>query len=362
MKYLLIISFFLLSFVSCKSSAKSEGKFYVPSHSQPAQTSPVNRIAVIADLNGSYGSTSYDSRVNKAINRIISLDPKPDLLIIAGDMVAGQKKGLNYRAMWRSFHNVVTIPIRDAGIPIAITPGNHDASPGKGFQEERAIFKEQWRQHKPTLNYLDQLYYPLYYSFSMGDVLFISLDAASTRISGDQKRWLRQQLTVHNNYKYKIVFGHLPLYPFTQDRENEIIKDTELKRILKDHNVNIFLSGHHHGYYPGMVDGIHMVSQGCLGGGPRKLVGDHNRSKRAITLIDFSSSGYTIEALMERNFTTYIDRSSLPESLNYYGTIVYRDDIYRQQFGEQQPHQYQQWHDSDRNQPGSGAGGRPNYY
>ena len=357
-KYILILSFFLLVSISCKSASKFEGKFYVPYHPQPAQNSSIKRIAVISDINGGYGSTEYGNQVTKAVNKIISLDPKPDLLIITGDMVAGQYKGLDYRAMWRAFHNVVTIPI------IAVTPGNHDASAYKPYQEERAVFVEQWKKYKPTLNYLDQLYYPLYYSFSMGNVLFISLDATKVGpISWDQKRWLQQQLTIHNNYKHKIVFGHLPLYPFTQDREEDILWDAELMRILKDHKVNVFLSGHHHGYYPGMVNGIHMVSQGCLGGGPRKLIGDSNRSKRAITLIDFSGDGYTIEALKENSFTTYIDRQSLPETLNYQGMVVYRDDVYRHQSGGQQPYPqqpYQQW--TDPNQNGSGVDGSPNYY
>lgn len=48
------------------------------------------RIVVISDINGSYGSTEYNPRVKQAVERI--QDMQPDLVISAGDMVAGQKQ------------------------------------------------------------------------------------------------------------------------------------------------------------------------------------------------------------------------------------------------------------------------------
>ena len=48
------------------------------------------RVAVISDLNGSYGSTAYAKEVARAVERIIDL--RPDLVISTGDMVAGQRR------------------------------------------------------------------------------------------------------------------------------------------------------------------------------------------------------------------------------------------------------------------------------
>jgi len=45
------------------------------------------RVAVISDMNGSYGSTEYESTVDGAVRRIVAL--KPNLVISTGDMVAG---------------------------------------------------------------------------------------------------------------------------------------------------------------------------------------------------------------------------------------------------------------------------------
>ena len=52
----------------------------------------VQRIALISDLNSSYGSTSYVSQVHRGLELLIKL--QPDLVLCAGDMVAGQKLGL----------------------------------------------------------------------------------------------------------------------------------------------------------------------------------------------------------------------------------------------------------------------------
>ena len=88
------------------------------------------RVVVISDLNGSYGSVTYEPRVTAAVRAIIAM--KPDLVISTGDMVAGQRRPhlteTEVRAMWDAFHRTVTAPLEAAGIPLAVTPGNHDAS------------------------------------------------------------------------------------------------------------------------------------------------------------------------------------------------------------------------------------------
>ena len=67
---------------------------------------PLLRLAIISDMNGRYGSDQYDSEVVKAIDMII--EDRPDIVINAGDMVAGQRNKLNYRKMWVGFHTNVT--------------------------------------------------------------------------------------------------------------------------------------------------------------------------------------------------------------------------------------------------------------
>ena len=46
-----------------------------------------------------------------------------------GDMVAGEKAGLNYQAMRDSFHEVVTLPLAESGIPFAVTISSSENYP-----------------------------------------------------------------------------------------------------------------------------------------------------------------------------------------------------------------------------------------
>jgi hypothetical protein len=219
-----------------------------------------------------------------------------------------------------------------AGIPFAATPGNHDGSAYAGFALERAIYREQWQPRTQGLRFVDRGDFPFHYAFAMGDVLFVSLDA--TRVGAlepAQRAWLEALLEREGgNYRHRVVFGHLPVYPFAQGRETEVTADHDLERLLQRHGVGLYLSGHHHAFYPGYHDGIRHVGQACLGAGPRKLIGDGARSERAVTWLEFDEGGTRIAALVAPQLERRIDFATLPASIrSRYGTLV-RDDLRRQ--------------------------------
>jgi acid phosphatase type 7 len=285
------------------------------------------RVVVVSDLNGSYGSTTYGAAVHGAVARI--LDLAPDLVLATGDLVAGQQAGLPYAAMWEGFHAAVSDPLARAGIPLAVTPGNHDASGYAAFASERAIFVGQWLPRRPDVSFVDDSDYPLRYSFVEGPVLFISLDATTIGpLAAEQRAWVAEQLVAAAELPVKIVYGHVPLHPFTQERETEVLADRRLEDLLLEHGVTLFISGHHHAYYPGRHDGVRVVSMPCLGSGPRRLIGDSATSRRGVLLLELSAGGVTsLEALDEPSFTRVIPRASLPARLTHGGVTVTRDDL-----------------------------------
>lgn len=285
------------------------------------------KLVVISDLNGSYGSKTYHPAISKSIGEIAKL--APDLVVSTGDMVAGQQAGLDYSGMWESFHNTVTNPLTKLGIPLAVTPGNHDGSGAVAFKNERDEFISQWKQHTPKLNFIDQSNYPSYYAFQMNGVLFISLDATLIgKLPVKQKIWLKEVLEKNKHFSKKAVFGHLPVFPVAQNRETEYLNDPELVQILQDSKVDLFLSGHHHAYYPGVYRGIRQISQGCLGSGARKLIGETITSSRSITVVEFEDNGnISVEALGGENFDQPIRRESLPEKIEYQDQEMWRDDL-----------------------------------
>jgi 3',5'-cyclic AMP phosphodiesterase CpdA len=284
------------------------------------------RFAVISDLNSSYGSVDYNDEVHQAVSWLVD-EVAPDAVISTGDMVAGQRQGLDYEAMWRGFHAAVTRPLARAGIPFMVTPGNHDASAGSVYLEERITFVEQWKQNRPEVNFVDDTFYPLHYAFEIGPALFISLDATITGpIDAEQRRWLEDVLEANAHKKAKIVFGHIPLHPFSEERKTEILADEALETLLADHNVDLMISGHHHAYYPGRRDDLRMVSMACLGSGPRTLIGTEQKSKKSVAVIDITPEGdVTLDAYDALDHAK-IERNTLPKHLNDGDQRIWRDD------------------------------------
>lgn len=291
------------------------------------------RIAVIGDINSSYGTVGYSSHVKVAIARIIDL--RPDFVLGVGDLIAGQRHSprLNrdqLEAMWDAFHRDVLRPLTAAGISFIPVAGNHDASADPAFALERTIFEEQWRRHRPDVDITNGKGYPFHYAFAVNDVLFVILDATRIGpISTVQRVWVADLLAAEGpRYRARVVAGHLPIRAFTSGRETEILGDSELESVFEMGGVGLYLSGHHHAFYPGCRAGFLQVSQACLGSGPRRLLGTTTRSPRAITLVEVGSDGtIDVEALSGPDFTSAIDRASLPKSIRYGGVEVVRDDL-----------------------------------
>jgi predicted phosphodiesterase len=294
-----------------------------------AQGAP--RVAVISDLNGTYGSTDYAATVDAAVDRILAL--RPDLVISTGDMVAGQRRPHLERTaverMWRAFHDRVSERLAEAGVPLAVTPGNHDGSAYPGFALERAIYAEQWTPRRPAVRFLDGDAYPYHYAFAVGDVLFVALDATRVgKLPATQMAWLRRVLARHGqDFRRRVLFSHLPLWPFAHGREREHIGDPVLQALLEEARVDLYLSGHHHAFYPGSKGGVAFVSQACLGAGPRRLLGAPARSDRALTLIDFSHGPPRITAYRAPAFDTAIDWNLLPRRIESSVAELLRADL-----------------------------------
>jgi len=288
------------------------------------------QVAVISDLNGSYGSTDYQSDVADAVAAIIDLGP--DLVLVTGDMVAGQRKPAlsepEIRAMWQAFHAVVTDSLDTAGIPVAITPGNHDASAYTGFEKERKIYGEEWRARRPDVAFAGLDGYPFFYAFDLDGVRFVSLDVTTvgpldaTQMSGLDK-------AVNGAGPLRIAFSHLPLWEFAQDRETEIIGDPALAEQFDALGVDLHLSGHHHAFYPGASDGIAYVSQACLGASPRRLINVEQRGPRGFTLLDIDVEAGKIEVGFRAapGFDQTFDMTELPERIEGFDATLLRIDL-----------------------------------
>jgi 3',5'-cyclic AMP phosphodiesterase CpdA len=275
------------------------------------------QVAAVSDINGRYGTVDYAPRVAAAVERATELDV--DVFLIAGDMIAGQRPSPLLRrgeleAMWERFHATVTEPLAARGIPVLVTPGNHDASRQPPFGLERTVYAEQWAQRRPAVQMLDGDHWPFHYAAGIGGALIVSLDATEPgRLPDRQLEWLEQVLDrEQGRFETIIVFGHLPLWPIAVGRETEILRDPRLRDLLAEREVDAYLSGHHHAFYDGTYGGVRYIAQAALGGGRRALAGTKARSPHALTLLTLAPEKLRVEALLAPGYRDAINPAMLP--------------------------------------------------
>ena len=274
----------------------------------------VLRIGLISDLNGSYGSTSYIPAVDQGLEQLIAL--QPDLVVCAGDMVAGQMRGLSGQqldGMWRGFKTAVVQPLQRAGIPLLPAIGNHDGSPG--FPGDRAAVGRFWGpiSSRMGLGYVDASQFPFRYSVLQDGIFWLVWDASSARVPEDQLVWAQQQLASPQAQaaRARFVVGHLPLVGVGQgkDRPGEVLdRGSALQALMENGRVQAYISGHHHAWFSSRRGQLDLIQLGALGSGPRRLLEGGAPAQQTFTLLEIDGRRGAI------NETTYAVSSGQPLS------------------------------------------------
>ena len=298
------------------------------------------RMVVISDLNSQYGSTEYEPEVEQAI----SLMPQwqPDLVLSGGDAIAGQKASLTksqIEAMWGAFDRYVAAPLRQQQISFGFTIGNHDGSGAIKnrrliFQRERDLARAYWHEHqdKLGLDFVDRANFPFYYTFQKNGIFFLVWDASSQNISEQQLAWVKQALNsdLARQATTRIALGHLPLYPVAaaKNKPGEYLAEGEKLRLLLEQNrVQVYISGHHHVYYPGKKEDLELLHAGALGQGARQLIDSDLTPYPTVTVIDLeiATSKLTYTTYNAKTWELITPEQRPPSITGDYGTIFRRD-------------------------------------
>lgn len=301
------------------------------------------RLAVISDLNSSYGATDYDPEVEQGI----SLLPfwQPDLVLCGGDMVAGQKPSLTpaqIEAMWAAFDQHVAAPLRKYQLPYGFTVGNHDASSAQAinggflFQQERDYASRYWNdpKHDPGVQFIDRREFPFYYSFGYRDIFFLVWDGSSSQIPAEKLAWVEQALASPEaqQAKLRVLIGHLPLYGVAvgRDEPGEVMDNADdLRAMLEKYRVHTYISGHHHAYYPAHKGQMQLLHTGILGSGPRPLTVGNAAPRKTMTIIDvrFDTPELTTYSTYDMQTLKPIEYDELPRSLTAHNGLLLRRDV-----------------------------------
>jgi 3',5'-cyclic AMP phosphodiesterase CpdA len=256
-------------------------------------------------------------------------------------MIAGQKASLTksqIESMWAAFELQIAAPLRQKQIPLGFTIGNHDGSGAIKdqtliFQAERNLAQAYWQQQKHYLNFVDRTHFPFYYSFQQNKIFFLVWDASSSQISPQQLEWIEQTLKTPpaQQATARIVLGHLPLYPVAKEKNKpgEYLEEGDkLRSLLIENKVLMYISGHHHAYYPGKINNLELLHAGALGQGPRQLINSELSPRQTITIIDLNLSKLVL------TYTTYdattwqkIFLEQLPTSIPNPDGTIWRHDL-----------------------------------
>jgi 3',5'-cyclic AMP phosphodiesterase CpdA len=287
------------------------------------------RVALISDLNSSYGSVDYRREVAEGVSRLPEW--QPDIVLCSGDMVAGQSLDLSaseIAAMWTAFDQQIAEPIRTAGLPFAITVGNHDASSYREggdfiYVLDRQETAKYWAGHQSDsdLTFVEASGFPFYYSFKQNDIFYLVWDASSANVPPEQVAWADRALASAEaqGAKLRIVMGHLPMYAVAQrrDRAGEYLNQgDELRQLLERHQVHTYISGHHHAYFPGKVGEVNMLHAGALGSGPKSLLATNTAPFQTLTMMDiFLDTASTVYTTYNMNTLELVDPQALPRQI-----------------------------------------------
>lgn len=280
----------------------------------------VESIALISDLNGRYGSDSYHGRVEDAIGTIIGL--QPDMVISTGDMVAGQQQPRLHAdwldRMWLGFTQSVTDPLTREGIPLLVTPGNHDGSAYPEFALEQKRFASEWASRKPEVEILPGSDWPRRYAARKGTVLLVAFDGTLPgALPATERRFIEKMLLEHGSAaSATLVYSHLPMWPVAKGREHEIINDPALLALLHQNGVDIYAGGHHHAFFAGTDDaGMIHISNGALGGNARAFSGEKQRQPHSFTIVTLTKDSVNITSRAAPGFVKGVPVSELPATI-----------------------------------------------
>lgn len=229
------------------------------------------------------------------------IDRHPDVLIMTGDNTnsgdVGEVSGLTKKLQ----------RVRDEGIGIILTTGNHDFDRMDPGQFETAYFD--------LLSPVDRDPASLSYTSIVKDVVFFAMDdnavypGGQGEFSPETMQWLEDMLAKYKGSRIIFLSHHNVLYGRKEeDSSSNLIQNPLLSGLLRENDVQLALTGHMHFQYIMEKDGLWEIVSGMPFSG-RHLVGNlavgKDKALYYAEPIDFTSYGSAIEKEMEK-----LDRES----------------------------------------------------
>ena len=247
------------------------------------------------------------------------IDRHPDVLIMTGDNTnSGYSRDV-----------AGLIPklrkIRDNGISIIITTGNHDFDLMDAAEFEEAYFE--------LLEPVDRDASSLSYTAIVKDVVFLAMDdnavekGVQGEFSEETMQWISEMLAKYSDCRVIFLSHHNVLYGYGEKgAESHLINNPGLPKLLSDAGVRLALTGHMHFPYITEKDGLWEILSGMPFSG-RHLLGNLAVGEERLVYyaepIDFAAYDGPVKEELDR-----LDRESAEYMNETLSGLLERERIY----------------------------------
>jgi serine/threonine-protein phosphatase CPPED1 len=201
-----------------------------------------------------YSGDERDDNGNfsKMINNINSNYPNIQFNINGGDLRSDSSQINSFK---RDYLTPGSVAIFNK--PVMFVIGNHEII----NNENESIYQNTFGS-------------PSYYNFTENNTYFIIIDNANSEsLNNTQMNWLKEQLAISQEYKYRFVFMHVPLYVPNGETEHGMENTGDggadaLKSLFDSYNITMIFASHIHNYYNGTWGKTPYIISGGAGAPP----------------------------------------------------------------------------------------------
>ena len=213
--------------------------------SGPMLVAHVSDLHIVATPELCYGQVDTRACLARAIARLNSLVPRPDLVVLTGDLVDEPSTAA---------YSCLSEMLGDLELPFVLLPGNHD---------DRALLAATFPQHA----YLPNGGQRAHFSVVFGDIVLVGFDAVVpareyAEVCQDDLDWLEQTLSNHADRQILFAMHHPPMRTGLafMDEMQPPLPDA-FESVLRQHpQVKLIICGHIHRAMDGVFGGVRVAA------------------------------------------------------------------------------------------------------
>lgn len=252
------------------------------------------------------GMAASEEITDAIIKEVIAVHP--DVFIMTGDNTNSGYSG-DVDALVSKLQT-----IKDSGIPVIVTTGNHDFDLMNEADYEAAYFR--------LLEPVDRDPASLSYTALIKDVVFLAMDdkdlslGAQGRFSAETLKWLQDMLLKYKDHRIIFLSHHNLLYGAGENStSSNLIHNPELPELLRKGGVQLALTGHMHSQYILEEEGLWEILSGMPFSGKHlmgNLAMDKDRLVYSAEPVDFATYGDSVNEKLEKlelESRTFMDKT-----------------------------------------------------